>query len=72
MSVGAFRQYKPPGPVAAQFLSDRTSKVKLLRGPVGGGKTVTCIFDPLAHAATMMPIWRDGIIYFRLTVIGRT
>lgn len=72
MSAGKFRQYRPPGPVAAAFLSDRTSKVKLLRGPVGGGKTVTCIFDPLAHAAMMMPICRDGIIHFRLAVIGVT
>ena len=73
MSAGfeQFRQFKPAGPVAAQFLSDTESKVKFLRGPIGGGKTVTCTFDCPKQAARL-PLCRDGQIHVRGTVIGST
>lgn len=70
-AVDLFRHFKPPGPVAAAFIADRTSKVRGLLGPVGGGKTVTCIFDVLANAS-QMPVCRDGRIHHRHVVVGMT
>lgn len=66
-----FRQFKPPGPVAAAFMGDTTSIVRTLRGPVGSGKTVTCIFDALRNASAM-PVCKDGRIRFKLSVVGQT
>lgn len=66
-----FRQFKPAGPVAAAFLSDTTSFVRTIRGPVGGGKSVTCVFDALMNASRA-PVCRDGVIRFRLAIIGLT
>lgn len=71
ISLDAFRQFTPPGPVAAAFLQDRKHDVRALLGPVGGGKSVTCVFDLLRNAA-MMPVCRDGKIHFRVAVIGMT
>ena len=65
------RQFKPAGRVAASFLADSTSKVRFLRGPVGGGKTVSCVFDAPMQASKM-PLCRDGQIHVRGTVIGAT
>ena len=70
-TLARFRQFKPPGPVAASFMSDKTHFVRSLRGPVGGGKTVTCIFDHLRNASEM-PVCNDGEIHFRLAVVGVT
>lgn len=64
-------RFKSPGPIASAFLADRTSAVRMLAGPVGGGKSVTCAFDGLANA-TQMPICRDGVIRSRGAVIGLT
>ena len=72
MSVESFKTFLPPGPVAESFLADSWSKVRLLRGPVGGGKTVTCIFDGLNRAARLLPVCRDGWIHYRRAVIGST
>ena len=66
-----FVRFRPPGPVTAAFLGDRTSTVRALMGPVGGGKTVTCIFDHLRNAA-LMPVCTDGQIHFRVAVVGVT
>lgn len=66
-----FRTFEPPGPVAAAYLRDRSSIVKGLLGPVGGGKTVTSIFDGL-RAASSMPPCNDGIIRYRRPYIGTT
>lgn len=38
-------RYEPPGPVAQRFLRDKTSFVKGMRGPIAGGKSVTCCID---------------------------
>lgn len=67
----AGRQFKVPGPVAAGFLADRTSKVRALLGPQGGGKSVSCAHDLIASAA-LMPVCRDGRIRFRCAVIRDT
>ena len=37
----------------------------------GGGKSVTCIFDSLKNASSM-PVCTDGVIRYRLAVIGQT
>lgn len=71
-AIDRIRHFKPPGPVAASYLADRTSKVKTIRGPVGSGKTVSSIFDGLLAAANVMPISKDGKIHFRDAVIGLT
>jgi hypothetical protein len=66
-----FRQFKPAGPVASAFMADTTSEVRALLGPVGGGKSVTSIFDSLKNASAM-PVCTDGVIRYRLAVIGQT
>lgn len=66
-----FAHFRSPGPVASAFLQDRTTKVRALLGPVGGGKTVTTIYDHLTNAA-QMPACNDGKIRFRVALIGST
>ncbi len=46
--------YVPPGPVAQAFLND-VSPTGILMGPLGGGKTTTCVFKRNL-AATRAPI----------------
>lgn len=67
----AGRMFKPPGPVAAAFMSDRRNQVRALLGPQGGGKTVTCIHDLIANAA-LMPACRDGVVRFRVAAVRDT
>lgn len=72
------RQYKPAGPVAAAFLRDQTNDVRALLGPVGGGKSSTCVFDLIRSACLMPelneapPAGVDGVIRFKVAVIGQT
>lgn len=66
-----FKDFRPPGPVAHAFMEDRVSKVRALRGPVGGGKTVTCIFDCL-KSASEMPICKNGEIHYMVAILGAT
>ncbi|MFA7504238.1 MAG: hypothetical protein WCZ28_06030, partial [Burkholderiaceae bacterium] len=70
-ALDRFRQFKPPGPVAAAFLSDRRHQVRALLGPQGGGKSVSCIFDLLMNAS-QMPVCRDGVIRFKVAIIRDT
>src|SRR5690606_26690814 len=70
-TLDRFRQYKPPGPVAAAFLSDRRNQVRAILGPQGGGKSVSCIFDLLMNAS-QMPVCRDGVIRFKVAIIRDT
>ncbi len=72
------RRYKPAGPVSAAFLRDQQHRVRAILGPVGGGKSSTCVFD-LLRAATLMPEVKDppppgvdGVIRFKVAVIGQT
>lgn len=69
--LSRFSNFRPPGPAAGAFLQDRTTKVRALLGPVGGGKTVTTIYDHLTNAAHM-PTCNDGRIRFRVALIGTT
>jgi hypothetical protein len=69
--VERFRNFKIAGPVASAFLRDRVSLVRGIIGPVGGGKTVACIFDSLKNAGEA-PVCTDGKIRFRLPIIGLT
>jgi hypothetical protein len=73
----ALRVYKPAGPVSAAFLRDSDSDVRALLGPVGGGKSSTCIFDLIRNACLMpecigVAPGVDGIIKFKVAVIGQT
>ncbi len=71
------RVYKPAGPVAAAFLRDREHRVRAILGPVGGGKSSTCVFDLIRNACEMPECIGsapgvDGIIKFKVAVIGQT
>jgi hypothetical protein len=72
------RQYKPAGPVAAAFLRDQVSDVRAILGPVGGGKSSTCVFDLIRQACLMPevtdppPPGVDGVIRFKVAVVGQT
>ncbi len=75
MSVSAIeglRHFKPSGPVSKAFVDDRTSDVKALLGPVGGGKSVACVFDSINRPTRFMPPCNDGIIRYRRAIIGST
>lgn len=54
--VGDFNPYMyvPPGPVAQAFLNS-TALTAIIMGPLGGGKTTTCVFKRII-AATLAPI----------------
>lgn len=74
MQVGDFsklRQFKPGGPVSAAFIGDKASKVKALLGPVGGGKSVACVFDSIRRPS-YMPACNDGIVRYRRAIVGTT
>lgn len=47
-------RYVPPGPVASEFILDR-SLTSVIMGPLGGGKTTACVFKRI-YAATLAPI----------------
>lgn len=66
-----FRAFKPSGPVSQAFLKDRSSLVKAILGPVGGGKSVTCTYDSIRRPS-FMPACRDGIVRYRRAIIGST
>lgn len=66
-----FRNFRPAGPIAAGFMADNEHEMCGLLGPVGAGKSVSCIFKHLRHASEM-PVCLDGVIRFRLAVIGLT
>lgn len=52
-------RWVPPGPVSRAFYNDDASRYVPLMGPVGGGKTSTCIMKRL-RLASLMPPDRDG------------
>ncbi len=62
--------YKPPGPVAKQFMKD-TSFVRGLRGPVGSGKSVCCCMEIMRKAVSQVPN-SAGIRRTRWAVIRNT
>lgn len=69
--INKVASYRPPGPVAAAFMRDRSTFIRFLLGPVGGGKTVSCIFDHL-HNAALAPPCIDNKIRYRAAIIGET
>ncbi|MGE0698290.1 MAG: hypothetical protein AB7O57_04270 [Hyphomicrobiaceae bacterium] len=71
MILDGFRQFKPSGHVSARFIGDQTSKVKALLGPVGGGKSVACVYDSVRRPS-LMPPCNDGIIRYRRAICGTT
>lgn len=70
--VGRFKKFQPAGPVSRDFVRDRTSIVKMILGPVGSGKTVSCIYDGVRRPSIYMPQCNDGVIRYRRAVIGTT
>lgn len=70
-AIQNFRRFKPAGPVASAFLADREHDVRALLGPVGGGKSVSCVFDCIRNAS-LMPPCNDDQIRFRIAIIGET
>lgn len=71
MSFSRLRQFRPSGPVSSAFIADQTSLVKMLRGPVGGGKSVACVYDSIRRPS-LMPACNDGIVRYRRAIIGTT
>jgi hypothetical protein len=61
-------QYTPPGEVANAFIQDDDSDVPFLMGPIGSGKTTTCIFKR-ARFAMRMPVCTDGIIRCKAIIV---
>lgn len=64
-------RWVPPGPVSRAFFNDDTSRILPFMGPVGGGKTSTCIMKRLRMASLMPPDadgWRrDYVVVIRDT-----
>lgn len=62
-------QYEPPGPVAEDFLlSD--AFIRGIRGPVGSGKSVSCVMD-MVRTAQMQPLY-NGKRHYRGLVVRNT
>jgi len=59
-----------PGPVAARFI-DSFAPVRMLMGPVGSGKTTTCLMDAVLKAAAQTP-QPDGWRRFKGLVVRDT
>lgn len=55
------RLYTPPGPVAREFLNSAVL-TPVLMGPLGGGKTTTCVFKRIIQATRQPIAWHpeDG------------
>ncbi len=63
-------RWKPPGPVAAAFVADR-SDLACIMGPVGSGKTSAALIKMVATAFTMRPCL-DGVRRAKFLVIRDT
>lgn len=70
-SLEKIRSFRVSGPVSGAFLADHVSVVKALLGPVGGGKSVACVFDSVRRPS-FMPACNDGIVRYRRAIIGST
>ena len=62
------KAWSPPGPVSEAFARDMVSPVKGIMGPVGAGKTTTCIFASQAYSACM-PTCIDGVVRSKGVVV---
>lgn len=62
----------PPGPVAAAFMASN-APVRLIMGPVGGGKTSTALVDHALRAVRVQkPSTIDGIRKYKFAVVRDT
>jgi hypothetical protein len=57
--------------VSAAFIADDKSVVPALLGPVGGGKSVACVYKGIRRAS-LMPLCNDGVIRYRRAIVGTT
>lgn len=63
--------YRPPGPVAARFMTS-SADVQLLNGPIGSGKTTACLIKSVMLACRQRPSSRDGKRKFRVCAVRDT
>lgn len=63
--------WKPPGPVSAAFMASN-KQVQVLNGPIGSGKTTTCVTKNIRLAAKQRPSTRDGIRKVKVCVVRDT
>lgn len=71
MSDGALRiAWRAPGPVAAAMYASR-GPVSAIMGPIGSGKTGTCLMRLVAQAQEQRP-WTDGVRRTKWAVIRDT
>ena len=66
-----FRSYVPPGLVAARFLSS-DALVRAIAGPVGSGKTGSCLMEMLYRGMRQAPHPRDNVRRTKFVVIRDT
>ena len=59
--------FKPAGTISRSFIAGKEMS-RFIMGPVGGGKTVSCVFARIV-AATQMPPCKDGWIRDRFVVV---
>ena len=64
-------EWKPPGPVSAAFMR-ATKSVQILNGPIGSGKTTSCLMKAIRIASRQAPSSRDGVRKFKLCVVRDT
>lgn len=60
------------GPVAKSFHRDHVSRAKLLIGPVGTGKTTSCLYDKIMRESKRIKQNKDGIRRSRYAIIRNT
>lgn len=60
-----------PSPTGAAFHADKTSIVKAIMGPVGSGKSITCIMETLIKATEQAPN-ANGVRRSRCAIIRNT
>lgn len=60
------------GPIAKSFHKDHTSRAKLLIGPVGTGKTTSCLYDKIICESKRVKRNKDGIRRSRYAIIRNT
>lgn len=68
-------RWVPPGPVAARFVAsngDGPLPIDIILGPVGSGKTVSCVVRLLRHAMEAPKSVRDGIRRTKFAIVRNT
>jgi hypothetical protein len=65
------RQYAPDGDVLRKFMLDKTSRVKVIQGPVGSGTSSACCLH-IYQQAMEQPKQADGRQRFRVYVLRET